>query len=395
MRIGFDITAIGDQPSGVGNYALHLLNHMAAAEPDDDFLLLSNRPVRPAELTMLPNMRRMPDHVPSRMAWLQGVLPRTLRAMQPDLCHFPNSITPLWSPYPSIVTIHDMTLSVLSRYHPWRKQVLVRPFVPLVARRARRVITVSQHARADIVRLLRLPPERVVVIPEAAAPIFRPASSTEQERVRRRYHLDGPFILYVGTLEPRKNLVRLIRGWDRLRRAGAIPHRLVIVGAPGWQHRPIFEAVRALRCEDAITFTGYVPTADLPGLYSAADLFAFPSLYEGFGLPVVEAMASGTPVLISPAPALVEVAGNAAFQTRDYSEEGIAAGLATVLSDRRLHDELRERGLRRAGEFSWHTAALRTLEVYMSVAGHSSTVVDNASAAPVGGAVTRVRDLQA
>ncbi|MBC8076494.1 MAG: glycosyltransferase family 4 protein, partial [Chloroflexales bacterium] len=319
MRVAYDITSIDGQPSGVGNYTLHLLTHLLAANSGHEYMPLSNRPTCPTPLSAYaaaPASRAFP----SRMLWMQCVLPGALRALRPHLCHYTNSIGPLFSSCPYVVTIHDMTLSLLPGYHPWRKQLLVRPIVALVARRARQIITVSEHARQDVIRVLRVPAERVSVTLEAAAPCFRPSPNDEQQRVRAAYRIAGPYVLYVGTLEPRKNLVRLVRAWNALRRAGKINQRLVIVGARGWQDGPIFQTVRALGCEDAITFTGYVPQGDLPALYSAADAFVFPSLSEGFGLPVVEAMACGTPVLISSAPALVEVAGGAALQVNAASE---------------------------------------------------------------------------
>jgi glycosyltransferase involved in cell wall biosynthesis len=266
-----------------------------------------------------------------------------------------------------VVTIHDMTLSFLPQYHPWRRRLMVRPLIPLIARRAARIITVSEHARADIVRLLRVPPARVVVIPEAAAPIFQTAPLAEQQRVRARYQLWGPYVLYVGTLEPRKNLVRLIRAWHALWRRGAIPHQLVLVGGRGWQDAEIYRTIAELNCGDALRLAGYVPTEDLPALYSAADAFAFPSLAEGFGLPVIEAMACGAPVLISTARALQELAGDAALAVDPRDDRAIELALERLLTDAALCDQLRTRGLRRAAAFSWGEAARRTLAVYRDV----------------------------
>lgn len=364
MRIGYEITAVGTQPSGVGTYALQLLMGMAEVAAGHEYLLLSNRPHHRGSLAALPPLHDMARPFPSRMLWMQLVLPAQLGAARPDICHYPNSIGPLRCPTPYVVTIHDMTLSTMPCHHPLRKQLLVRPLIPLVARRAARVITVSGQARDDIVRMLRIPPERVAVIPEAAAPIFRPAPERERARVRAAYGLRGPYVLYIGTLEPRKNLVRLIRAWHSLRRRNGAPHQLVIAGAPGWQYRPIYEEARALGCADEVRFTGYLPRADLPALYSAADAFAFPSLAEGFGLPVVEAMACGTPTLISDTPALREVAGDAAVRVDPRSVESIAQGLERLLTDEPLRAELRAAGLARAASFSWRRAARETLAVY-------------------------------
>jgi glycosyltransferase involved in cell wall biosynthesis len=368
-RIGYDVTSMVGMRTGVGNYTRQLLAHMLAQDGEHDFLLLSNRPEATQDMPCSPRARALVQPLPSRMLWMQSALPRMLREVRPDICHYPNSIGPLASPCRYVVTIHDMTLSLLPRYHTWRKRLLVRPLIPLVARRAARVITVSEHARADIVRLLGIPAERVVAIPEAAAPNFRAAAPAEQARVRERYRLPGPYLLYVGTIEPRKNLARLLRAWHRLWRRGAIPHQLVLVGGRGWRDGAIYRAIRSIDCGDALRLAGYVPTADLPGLYTAADAFAFPSLAEGFGLPVIEAMACGTPTLISTARALQELAGGAALAVDPYDERAIEDGLERLLNDAALREQLRARGLRRAAEYSWEATARRTLAVYHDAIG--------------------------
>jgi glycosyltransferase involved in cell wall biosynthesis len=363
VRVAFDITAIDEQPSGVGNYTLELLVHLMAAG-DNQYLPLSNRGSYPARLPTQYTSHRLPPRVRSRMLWMQCVLPLHLRQLQPQLCHYTNSIGPLLSPCPYVLTIHDMTLSLLPHFHPWRKQLFVRPIVALAARRAARVITVSKHARRDIVRLLRLRPEQVVVTYEAAAPDFRPSSGTEIARVRAAYGINGPYILYVGTVEPRKNLLRLVRAWHNLYRRGRIKQQLVIVGAHGWHNSALYREITTINVSDALRFTDYVPQPDLPALYSGADAFAFPSLYEGFGLPVVEAMACGTPTLISRACALLEVAGDAALSCDAYDVHAIEAALERILNDQDLRDVLHQRGLQRASALSWaHTAEL-TARIY-------------------------------
>lgn len=372
LKIGYDITPLVGLCTGVGNYTRQLLTHMLQLDGEHNFLLFSNNQAALADVPQSRRTQLMVQPFPSRMLWMQSVLPRTLRAEAPDLCHYPNSIGPLWSPCRYIVTIHDMTLSMMPQYHPWRRRMLVRPLIPLIARRAERIITVSEQARADIVRLLRVPAERVVVIREAAAPIYHAAPPAEQARVRARYGLRGPYVLYVGTLEPRKNLVRLIRAWHRLYAHGAIPHQLVLVGGRGWQDAEIYRTIATLDCGDALRLVGYAPTEDLPALYSAADAFAFPSLSEGFGLPVIEAMACGTPALISDTPALQELVTDpedtaTGLAVSPYSEQAIEQGLECLLTDDALRARLREHGLRRAETYSWAAAARRTLDVYHEV----------------------------
>lgn len=207
-----------------------------------------------------------------------------------------------------------------------------------------------------------------VVIPEAPSPIFRPMAESEIEPILRRHGINFPYVLYVGSTEPRKNLVRLLDAFARLRLATCTWH-LVIVGARDWTARRIVHAVERLQLRDAVHFTGLVQEDDLPGLYCGADLFVFPSLLEGFGLPVIEAMACGTPVVTSTSSSLPEVAGDAAVLVDPYDPAAIAHAMLRVLEDRALALELRARGMARARQFTWEQAARRITAVYEKVVG--------------------------
>jgi glycosyltransferase involved in cell wall biosynthesis len=238
----------------------------------------------------------------------------------------------------------------------------------LSARVADAVIVPSQAVRADVVRILGLPSERVFAIPEAAGPAFRPQDASAIEAVRRRYGLDGPFVLSVGSLEPGKNRERLLQAFARMRARG-LEHMLVVAGQRAWRYEGDEPLAQRLGLAGSVRFLGHVPQADLPALYSAADLFAFPSLYEGFGLPALEAMACGTPVVASNVSAVPEVVGDAALQVSPLDVEALAGAMERVLRDERLRADLRERGLKRAARFSWEETARRTAEVYKWAAG--------------------------
>lgn len=363
LTLGFDATTLRGAKSGVGYYTSHLLTHLMDVAPDLDYLLLSNHPIDDA-----PGGRRLSTlyQFPNRTLWMQTILPVALQRERPTLCHFTNSIAPLPTRIPTVVTIHDMTLSLFPHLHPLKKHLVTRPIIPLVARHAAAVITVSESAKADIVRLLGIPADKVHVIYEAAAPAFRPLPRAEVDAVRERYGLYGRYILYVGTIEPRKNLTRLIEAYARLRGQG-LPHKLLLVGQPGWHDRPIYARVQELGLGDDVIFTGYVPSADLPALYNLAEVFAFPSLYEGFGLPIIEAMACGTPVVTSRASSPGEIAGDAALTVDPLSVDDLAVALETILTQPELVDTLRQRGLARAASMSWAEAARQTLAVYQRV----------------------------
>jgi glycosyltransferase involved in cell wall biosynthesis len=370
MRIAFDGTTLRPGRTGVGYYTEHLLHHLAARAADDDIVVISNRPVDTTR-PLPPRVRiaRSSWRIP-RMVWMQTLGPRMLRRERVDVVHFTNGMVPLVSPVPTVVTIHDMSLTLYPRYHPARRVLLNRPLVDIAARRADAIITVSQSAKRDIVRLYGLPPERVHVVHEAAAPSFRPIhDSSERERVRRRYALADRFVLYVGTIEPRKNLPKLIEGFARRRKAGDLPHQLVCAGPYGWLSRDIEDRIERLQVEDAIRFTGYVPFDDLPVLYSLAEMFVFPSLYEGFGLPVIEAMACGTPVVTGDVAALSEVSGGSVEHVDRLDAESLGEAMVRLARSRERRENLSALGLQRSHAFSWDRAARETLEVYRQAVG--------------------------
>jgi glycosyltransferase involved in cell wall biosynthesis len=214
---------------------------------------------------------------------------------------------------------------------------------------------------------LKVPRDKIKVITGAVSPAFRPVVDKGRlEDVRKRYGLHSPFILYVGTLEPRKNLLRLVRAFAGMKKRG-LPHKLVMVGQAGWHCKPIFAEVERLNLTQDVMFTGYVPFEDLPALYSAAESMAFPSLYEGFGLPVIEAMACGTPVVTSNSSSLAEVGQGAALLVDPLSTEAIADALASIHMDPAVRHDLSGRGICRAEEFTWERSARLTLQVYEEV----------------------------
>jgi glycosyltransferase involved in cell wall biosynthesis len=303
------------------------------------------------------------------MVWMQTVAPRILKRMRPDVVHFTNGMVPLASPVPTVVTIHDMSLSMYPAFHPARRVFLNRPLVDLAARRADAIITVSQSAKRDILRLYAIDPSRIHVVHEAAAPSFRPVRDRARlESVRRRYGLADRFILYVGTIEPRKNLPNLIEGFARRRRAGDLPHQLVCAGPYGWLSRDIDAQIERLHIREALRFTGYVPFDDLSALYSLAEMFVFPSIYEGFGLPVIEAMACGTPVVTGQVAALAEVGGSAVEQVERLDAESLGETLVRLARNPERRDQLALLAVQRSQAFSWARAARETLEVYRQAA---------------------------
>ncbi len=364
--IGFDATPLQiARHSGVGNYTAQLLMALIDRADARQYVLLANRTLNGE--TPPGTLGQVGRRFPNRSAWMQWTLPRDLEAVRPDVCHFTNSLAPLHAPCPIVITLHDMSLFVHTRLHPLKSQLFVRPIIPAVARRAAAIITVSQHAKQEIVTGLHIPPEKVHVIYEAAARQYRVIDdAAELDRVRSRYALTRPFVLYVGTIEPRKNLTRLVTAFAQAHRH-CPDLELVLVGQLGWKYTSLLKVIEDLNLGHAVRRLGYVPNDDLPALYNLARLLAFPSLYEGFGLPVIEAMACGTPVLTSNGSSLAEISASASCLINPLDVNDIAHGLICLVTDDALHANLRAAGLARAAQFSWQRAAAETVRVYDAV----------------------------
>lgn len=371
--LGFDATPLMGQRSGVGHYTKRLLSAIMAARPDWNYHLYSNRPLEDLDSSLAGAVEIESYFPASRWLWMQTILPRTIQRDQPDLCHFPNAVAPISLSRPHVITIHDASLFLYRHYHPWSRIAAMRLLLPAVARRASAIIVPSFVARRDLLKTLDLSPERVHVVHEAAPEWFcHITSEAPLNTLRQKYNLPEEFILFLGTLEPRKNLERLIQAVARLHRRGRRTS-LVLVGQQGWhmeghRGRPgLNDLVSQLDLEGRVHYLGYVPTADLPGLLSLATVFAFPSLYEGFGLPALEAMACGAPVLTSRNTAMAEICGDAAHFIDPYNIEDIANGLEILLTDDAYRHDLSQRALCQAKRYSWERAAEETIAVYNKV----------------------------
>jgi glycosyltransferase involved in cell wall biosynthesis len=371
MRIAFDGTTLTPGRTGVGYYTEHLLQHLAreVESTGDELVVISNQPVD-TEMP-LPRHVRVHEghHFPIRIGWMQLRAARALEALAPDVAHFTNGMVPADTAVSTVVTIHDMSLRLYPQCHPLRRLLLNRPLMHVAIRRASAIVTVSHSTRRDLLRLHDLAAERVSVVHEAASPAFRPISDRARlESIRAKYGLPKRFVLYVGTIEPRKNLARLIDAFAQARHRG-ITHDLVCVGPYGWSSRDLVGRIELLGLSSHVHFTGYVPFEDLPVIYNLGELFVFPSLYEGFGLPVVEAMASGTPVLTANTSSLVEIAGDGAETVDPMNTEALGEAIYGLLTDEPRRRDLAERGWQRSRAFSWSQTAKDMLAVYQRAAG--------------------------
>jgi glycosyltransferase involved in cell wall biosynthesis len=375
MHVVLDARYVSQTQSGVGHYTQRLVGGLAAIDRVNRYtcVVLQGGPGLPVvqdNVATWPTRVSFEDHIRGDL-WLLAYLPARLRRLGTDVFHGPAVFLPLvkWG-YRTVVTIHDLVSFLFPRTVPRKYSLYMRLMTRLAARSADRIIAVSGATRDDLRRVLRVPEERVVVIHEAVDPVF--ASATDGDHttaVLRRYGIRPPYCLFVGNLEPRKNLARLIEAFARVRqhRGGVAGPQLVVAGTRGWLYGGIFRAVETHGVTRDIVFTGYVPAADLPALYAGATCFVFPSLYEGFGLPVLEAMAAGAPVVASRAGAIPEVAGDAALLVDAERPAEIAEAVESVLADAALRDRMAARGRARAREFTWEAVARQTLAVYETV----------------------------
>jgi glycosyltransferase involved in cell wall biosynthesis len=365
MRIAIDCRSIAAPKTGDRTYCLNLTRALAAVDAENEYLLCTAAPAPLAD-GLAPNFRQHVIPASPAWAWTPVQFPLALRRLASDVAHVQYFIPPA-APCPVVTTIHDVSFRSHPAWFPLKHRLLLNLLVPAAARSAARVIVGSEHARGELIRYYDLPPEKIVVTPYAADPIYRPMPLAEaRAAVARRFGVRDAFVLAVGVLQPRKNLPRLVRAFARV--VDRVPHRLLLVGKPGWATEELHAAIERGRLGGRVQFTGYVPDADLPALYAAADLFAYPSLYEGFGLPPLEAMACGTPILTANTTSLPEVVGDAAVSVDPTDEAALAAALEELLRSPEQRAELRERGFARAARFSWQETARRTLAVYYDVA---------------------------
>lgn len=353
MRIALDTQSLRGRRTGIGQYLANLLAALHEVAPKNEYL--------PVDLGAAPVMR-----TDQRLRWQQWELPRRVRAAHPDLLHVPGFDAPIWKPCPVILTVHDLIGMIFPANLPPVSRFYWAWWLPFTVRFADAIIADSECTRQDIIRRLHISAQRITVIHAGVDPGFRPQPADRIAACREHHGLTQDIILYLGTLEPRKGIDTLIDAFGRL--AGDFPHQLVIAGQRGWYWEPLVRRAEALDLGDRVRFLDYIPDADRAPLYAAASVFAFPSRYEGFGLPILEAMACGTPVVCSNTSSLPEIAGPAARYVPPDHSAALAEAISAVLADPALADDLRERGLRRAGEFTWERAARQTLTVYQRVA---------------------------
>jgi glycosyltransferase involved in cell wall biosynthesis len=374
MRIGIDASALPPNPVGAGNYIIQLVRTLATLETEHRFTVFAQQSGReligdlPQHVTwvVVPNMRPA-----IRLLWEQARLPVLVKHSAVDLLHSLHYTRPAVLPCTSVVTFHDMTFFLFPELHTRAKRIFFPFAIRQSARHADALIAVSENTRRDAIRILGIPAQRIFTTPLGISEAFRPIEDPALlQDGRQRYQLPEKFILYVGLIEPRKNIPLLLKAYNRLVSQGD-PPALVLVGRLGWMHEQVYQLVEQLELKDKVHFKGYIPAQNLPIVYNLAQLFVYPSTYEGFGFPPLEAMACGTPVITTATSAMLDNIGDAGLLTPPKDEIALTQAIQTLLSDHSLRDRLSVAGRLRAAEFTWKRTAMETLKVYQLVGAKS------------------------
>jgi glycosyltransferase involved in cell wall biosynthesis len=365
VRIAINTLAMRSELYGVGNYIKNLVAALSRIDSENEYLLFVSRE-NAHHLAGLPANFRLelaPGGRGLRLPWEQTVLPFLLQRKRIDVYHGPMFVAPFVKTCRQVVSILDMTFHLTPSRHSLHKQIYFRSIIPRMVRRSDYVITISESTKRDVLALLKTDDEKVFVTHLGVDPRFKPvADSRKLAEIRGKYNLPREFVLFVGLIEPRKNLDTLLDAY--LADSVSAHFDLVLAGSLGWGFSDLMRKINSNGARGSVRMLGYVDDADLPGLYTASAAFVYPSFYEGFGLPVLEAMACGAPVITSNVSSLPEVTGDAAILINPHSVQDLAGALQRVLRDGDLRAALSERAIERAGKFTWEQTARKTLEVY-------------------------------
>lgn len=370
MRIAIDAHSVGAKLGGNESYAVNLIEALAQIDEVNDYTLyVTTAEAHDRFHRRWPNfkVRNTLPHTP--LIRIPLTLSAELRKHPVDVLHVQFTAPP-FCPCPVVVSIHDLSFEHLPHTFHRRSRTQLRLTVRHSAKRAAKILTLSEHTRRDVIDTYRIDPTRITAIPLAAPRHFSPVEDNrELQRVRHNYGIDGPYILSVGSIQPRKNLPRLINAYASLRGKyveAELP-KLVLVGKHAWLYDETTRALAETGLKESVILTGYVPEADLPALYSGALCFVYPSYFEGFGLPPLEAMKCGAPVIVGNKTSLPEVVGDAALTVDPYDVSSIAGAIERLVNDSDLRRELSVKGRSRAETFDWRETARRTLQIYEQV----------------------------
>jgi glycosyltransferase involved in cell wall biosynthesis len=365
--------------AGINWYIYHLLQNLIPSSDLTYTAFLSEPRARESfkHLTIAPS--RLPTHNPvARIFWEQIIQPIALRYEKIDVLHALAFAGPLAISIPWLATIYDLSFARFPQSFNRLNRMYLMWAVKNAVRRANCLIAISESTKRDLVKLFGARPDHVKVIYCGVDSSFAPTQNQSDAAARAK--MPAKMILHVGTIEPRKNIAHLIRAFAQAKRAARLPHHLVLIGARGWKYTEVDQTIAQENCASDVIFPGYVPPAELPAWYRAAEVFVYPSLYEGFGLPPLEAMACGTPVISSNAASLPEVVGEAAIQVAPDDQAALAEAMIRALNDPSLREQMSARGIAQAKNFSWARAGQETMALYRTILAEQRRGAKNVSA---------------
>ncbi|MCX7919505.1 MAG: glycosyltransferase family 4 protein [bacterium] len=362
MNIGIDISCLSAPKTGVGLYTYHLIHALLSIDTNNTYHLFSAQPIDVSEFSQY-RVAISCSQYPRTCAtlWEQLVLPNLLQKNNIDVFHSPNYTLPFSIRIPSVVTVHDLSVFLFPKFHPWWRRVRHRLLFPSSINHATNIIAVSEQTKRDLTELFPFAADKTVTIYNGLPKCFHNPSS---RNAAQEIMLPAEYILFVGTMEPRKNLELMLTAFARFKQETNLPHKLVIIGGEGWGKNHISAQLRQYKIQDDVIFTGHLEHAQLPQIYRSAAVLVFPSTYEGFGFPPLEAMACGTPVIASNVAAIPEVVGDAGILLDPTKLDLWPESIYNVIINKPLREELQAKGLARAKQFSWETTAQKTIELY-------------------------------
>jgi glycosyltransferase involved in cell wall biosynthesis len=368
MLVAYDARPLSKNKAGIGQYTKNLLEYIAMNDPAINLILCSNKKI---DFEKNQSIRFIEDSnliwSKNSNLWFQSALPFNLKKNRVDLFHGTLFLTPILSAVPSIITIHDMVLDILPGTMYWKNRLPLKLLMKISAKKAARIIAVSENTKKDIIKFLRIEQEKIKVVYPGVSNNFSPVKKENDRMILNKFKLSPGYILTVGTLEPRKNLFRLICAYKMIAANEGIIPQLVIAGGQGWLKEDINKVVDSLGLRKKVVLIGYVSDTDLPALYRNAIIFVYPSLYEGFGLPNLEAMACGTPVISTNTSSIPEVVGEAGLLVDPYRPDEMARAITDVLRNEELCTRMKRAGITRSVLFSWDKTAQETIKLYHEV----------------------------
>lgn len=374
MKVAIDVRTVLSNRSGVGNYVLHLIQNLKKVDPESIYYFLCLKKNLPFLGSFAPEQSPLltvfsHESHPWGDFWEHFVLPVRLMKKGIDIFHGPASLIPFRKDhYRVVVTIHDLVAFLFPETIPLKYGAYMRYLLRQAVKRANKIISVSFHTRQDLIEILKVPSEKIVVIHEAPSPIFHPYDPMEVRTfLKERYGIQKKYIYHLGNIKPRKNLIVLLEAFTRVCRELGPEYQLVVSGQKGWLIRSLSHFLKNYPNRDQVLFTGYVPVEELPFFMNGAELFVFPSLYEGFGLPVLEAMSCGTPVISSNRSSIPEIIGSAGILIDPTDTQELADRIILLLRNSEERKRLSLSSREQAARFTWEDVARKTLEVYRSV----------------------------